>query len=200
MLAEGKAVEIDAGELSLRTDQIQQVLADAEVELDERQLEQLLARTEGWPIAIRFAARALSGVAASERSRFIERLVRERKLFRYIATELMEGIPPETASVLEIASILGQVDYDTLASAVEVPAVAERIEEAINLGLLQANGDEVALHELLADWTRVRLKARLDADDWRALHQRLGLLLEELGQGMEALRLYRAAGLSDSVA
>lgn len=200
MIAEGKAVAIDGQELSLRTDQIQQVLSDAGVQLEAPHVEQLLARTEGWPIAIRFAARALAAVDPLERSRFIERLVRERNLFRYIATELMDGIAPGTQSVLEAASVLGPVEYETLAKAVDSPSASDQIEEAINLGLLQVTGDDVSLHDLLSEWMRVRLQERLDEADWRALHDRLGSVLEDLGHGMGALRLYRAASLTERVA
>ncbi|MHA7836869.1 MAG: BTAD domain-containing putative transcriptional regulator [bacterium] len=200
LLADGSAIEISADELSLRDDQVQAVLADADVCLETRQAEQLLARTGGWAIAIRFAARALAGVEHGGRARFIDALVHERDLFRYIASELLAGTPPEVASLLELASLLGPVARETLVAATEDPAAWRHIEQAIHQGLLQASGDEIELHELLGDWLRMRLESQMAASEWRALHRRLGRLLEMHRRDMNALRLYVSAGLHEDVA
>lgn len=200
MLADGSAIEINASDLSLRSDQLESVLRSAGVELDQRQLEQLLGRTEGWAIAIRFAARALSSVARQDRSRFIADLVKERDLFRYITSELVEGIGPELAHTIEIASVLGGVDRETLAAALETSDAWERIDEAIEAGLLHAAGSEISVHELLAEWMRLRLQSRLSDAEWRALHLRLGGLVEKYGRELDALGIYRSAGLVEPVA
>ena len=57
-IATSEAKEIGAAELSLRSDQIQSILEEEGVSLSTRELTRLLARTQGWAIAIRFAARA----------------------------------------------------------------------------------------------------------------------------------------------
>lgn len=207
MLAEGTALEIGASELNLRTEQVRRVLADAGVELAEAQAEQLLARTEGWAIAIRFAGRALANVPVESRTAFIDALIREDDLFRYIAHELIEGTPADVVAVLETASLVGVVDRDTLARASALtdgargPVEATKaVEDAIERGLLQSHPEGVGLHELLSEWLRLRLERRLDAGEWTALHARVGEVLEATGEDAAALRVYRAARLVEPVA
>ncbi len=200
LLAEGAASEIDASELNLRNDQVRCVLEDAGVELDDAQFEQLLARTEGWAIAVRFAGRALAAVAPAARTAFIESLVREDDLFRYITHELIAGTSDEVVEVLETASLLGVIDRGTLARAVEVADPNAAIDAAIDQGLLSSDGTGLGLHDLLADWLRLRLEQRLSETARRDRHARLGMLLEEAGYVPAALRVYREAGLVEPVA
>ncbi len=200
LLAEERAAEIGDAELNLRADQMRRVLADEGVSLAPDHEEQLLARTEGWAIAVRFAARALAAVSPESRAAFIEGLVREEDLFRYIAHELIGGTRAEVVEVLEIASVLGSVSRETLADAVAEVASPDAIEEALATGLLQTGPEGIGLHELLADWLRLRLAERLSTADWNALHARLGGVLEAAGQDPAALRVYRAADLPEQVA
>jgi len=200
LLAEGAAKQIGAADLNLRSDQMAKVLEDAGVQLEVAQAEQLLARTEGWAIAIRFAGRALAAVAPEARSRFIEGLIREDDLFRYITHELIAGTPDDVVEVLETACIVGVVDRATLVRAVTVRNPVEAIDAAIDVGLLQSDPTGVGLHDLLADWLRLRRAQRLDDDARRAEHARLGELLEESRHEQAALRVYREAGLVEPVA
>ncbi len=199
LLAEDRAIEITNGDLSLRSDQLGALLQEEGVVLEPRQSAQLLARTDGWAIAIRFAVRALSGVPVGERTRFIDELVKERDLFRYIASELVTGITPGVVAALEHASLLGPVDRETLVQALDEPDAWAHLDEAIESGLLQAIGDELVVHDLLSEWLRLRLESRLAPDEWRMLHRRLGRLVEARGREMNALRIYRSAGLDDAV-
>lgn len=199
MLAEERAIEITNDDLSLRSDQLGALLRVEGLDLEARQTAQLLARTDGWAIAIRFAVRALTGVPAEERSRFIDELVKERDLFRYIASELVAGISPGVVATLEHASVLGPVGRGTLIRALDAPDAWAHVDEAIETGLLQAIGDELAVHDLLSEWLRLRLEARLAPEALRAMHRRLGRLVEAHGREMSALRIYRSAGLDDDV-
>ena len=199
LLAADRAVEITNRDLSLRSDQLGALLREEGVVLESRQAAQLLARTDGWAIAIRFAVRALSGVPVGERTRFIDELVKERDLFRYIASELVTGISPGVVAVLEHASVLGGVDRETLVQSLDEPDAWARIDAAIESGLLQPIGDELTVHDLLSEWLRLRLESRLAPDAWRMLHRRLGRLVEARGRELNALRIYRSAGLDDAV-
>lgn len=200
LIAEGRALEVRDTALNLRADQMRRVLADEGVVLDPIHEEQLLARTEGWAIAVRFAARALAGVPPEARPRFIAGLVRDDDLFRYIAHELIGGTRPDVVRVLEIASVLGPVERPTLATAIEGEGAADAIDDALAAGLLQSGPEGLGLHELLSDWIRLRLVERLSVPEWSALHARLGRVLEASGRDMAALRVYRAAALEEPVA
>ena len=200
LVAEDAAIEIGAVALRLERDQVSTLLDQANVALPPKQVDELYERTAGWAIAVRFAIRALGAVDPDGRSAFLADLVRENDLFQYIAHELVAGIPDDVTELLEISSILGKVNRETLARAYEGTDAGHLIDRAIVSGLMQDEDGMLSLHDLLADWMRIRLQTRLDANAWTNLHLRLGKLLEDSGRGMEALRVLRAVDLDEAVA
>jgi len=199
MISEGEAEVFDGFALGLRAAQIVGVLRDEGVELAESELVQLLARTRGWAIAVRFAARALAAAPPRDHPAILRRLGSDTDLFRYIASELIERVSPELARVLEVASLLGPVDRETLTEAIGAGDARARVDRALESGLLQSSGGHLVVHDLLAEWLRHRMRETLAPDELRALQVRLGELLERNGHAFEALRLLRIAERGESI-
>ncbi|MFK7896995.1 MAG: BTAD domain-containing putative transcriptional regulator [Myxococcota bacterium] len=200
LLAEARAFELNANDLALTEPQVEQILKETGLALEAKQIEQLITRSSGWAIAVRFAARALSAVPEGDRGRFIDELARERDLFRYIASELIEGVSPAIRRTLEIASLLGSVDRETLAIGLSQPDASEQIDQATKLGLLIEESDRIGVHELLANWLRNQLRERKSEAELRAEQARLGAIAEERDLGLTALRIYTEARLEEPLA
>ena len=199
LLADGDVEIIDAFALSLRAEQVARVLADEGVDLSESELAQLLARTRGWAIAVRFAARALATAPPERRSEIVRRLDADEDLFRYIAGELIARATPELVRTLEIASLLGPIDRATLSEAIAADDARSSVDRALDSGLLQAASGQISVHELLAEWIRQRLRESRAPHALQELYSRLGELLERRGHAFEALRLYRLADRSEAI-
>lgn len=199
LLSEGQVELVDADALSLRADQITAVLRDEGVALSRSELAQLLARTRGWAIAVRFAARALAAAEREDRGEILRRLDADEDLFRYIAAELIDRAAPELVATLEVASLLGPVDRATLTEAIEVPNARAWVDRAIESGLLHASGGRLSVHDLLAEWLLRRMQESFDPVALQRLQLRLGELLERRDHAFEALRLHRLAGRGDAI-
>lgn len=200
LLAEGQATLFDGPALSLRAEQVEAVLRDEGVELSESERAHLLARTAGWAIAVRFAARALASVGREARADLLRELGAERDLFRYIASELIDRADADLVEALEIASLVGAVDRATLLEAIGSRHAGASVDRALAAGLLQASGGRLFMHDLLAEWLRRRMQETFEPAPWRQLQLRLGERLEARGCDLEALRLYRLADCSDALA
>ncbi|MEM9176900.1 MAG: tetratricopeptide repeat protein [Myxococcota bacterium] len=199
LVAEGRALEIDGESLRLPVESIPALAANAGVTLSRGEASSLHARTRGWAIGIHFAIRALGGLSAERRHAFFEELVEEPDLFRYIATEMVEGIDDAVLGVALCASLLGPVSRRILIDAIEEDGAAELVETAIDRGLIGNAITGLVVHDLLSDWLARHFECALGEEAWRALHARLGRVREAAGQPLEALRLYQAGGLVDEI-
>ena len=105
--ARGALAELRAGELSFTTDEARELLVDrAGLELDEREIEILGQRTEGWPAALYLAALWLRTIDDPHRA------VREfggnqRYVAQYLSHELIEALEPAERLFLLRAAVLG---------------------------------------------------------------------------------------------
>ena len=193
LAAEGDAIEVGVEQLSLRTDQIAKVLEEHGVAGHGELVAQMLARTEGWPIAVRLAARALAQTPSEDHATFVQELGRQPDLFRYIGSEVLGHAPPSLLPVLEMAAVLGPVSRDLLLEATEAGG-AGTVDQAVDAGLLVADGARVSLHELWAQWLRERMLERVGAAERIAIHDRAAKVLEAAGHGARALQVALDAG------
>ncbi|MCA9505510.1 MAG: AAA family ATPase [Myxococcales bacterium] len=188
LLAEGRADEIGPDALSLRADQIAAMARAEGIEPDPELVAALLARTEGWAIAIRLALRAIAPLPPARRLAFVRDSGAGRDLFEYVAEELLARATPDVIAVLEMAALLGPVPRRVLTAACETsrergagPFDATAIDEAIDSGLLGDDGGRLGLHELWRHWLGERMRERDGPEVWLAAHERAGRALETAG-------------------
>ena len=191
VIAAGEATVIDGDDLALTRAQVDALLAEHDLRLDAMRVDRLLERTAGWAIAVRFALRTLSTLPEDRRDDFLEELTQDRDLLRYIADELTSGLSEGAVRVLEIAALMGATDAATLIRAAGRVADDRSVDEVVEAGLLQGQNAQLALHPLITEWMRLRLQARLSDDEWGALHDRLGEMLESADRAMAALSVYQ---------
>ncbi len=202
-LAAGGASLIDEAALALTRAQVDALVDEADLRLEPAYIEQLLARTEGWAIAVQFALRTLATLPPERRDDFLTELTRDRDLLRYIADELTAELSEDAVRVLQISAVLGATDTATLMRAMRAAGRIggeSAIDEAIEAGLLQSQPAQLALHPLVAEWMQLRMRAGLDDAEWATLHERLGEMLESAGSATAALSVYRNGGLAPRIA
>ncbi len=200
LAAGGLVHEVGFDDLNLRFEEAKALLESRGIEADDALVTTLLGRTEGWVTGLQLAARVLQRVDPDERRAYAERIGRERDLFHYIAAELLAGESEEQIQLLERAAVLGRASPETLGQLLDPPGGLDRIEHAIDHGLLLGDGNEVWPHQLWQEFLRERLKARLSPQEHRALHGRAARLLAEQGRVEAALEAYRESEDWQSIA
>ena len=184
LLAEGRALEIGSDDLSLRTEQVQQILVDRGVALEGELRPRLLAQTRGWATGVLLAARVIAEGRTDDPERFVADLARHEDLFSYVASELLAGESKELLQLLEDAALLGPAPRRVLETLASEGGV-ERIDDALARGLLLREGERIGLHQLWESLLRERLRRRLDA---AALGDAVGRAVEALEAAGEAER------------
>ena len=188
LLIDGRGLEIGPEDLSLRADQIQSVLADRGIDMSEEHLSLLLARTDGWATGVLLAARALARDREVDVPRFIAGLSHREDLFEYVAAELIAEEREEMTTLLERAALIGHAARDALQDFAG-PRGSVLVVEALDRGLLLADGDRLGLHQLWQDFLRTRLRRRLDGRTLREWVDRAAGLLEASGEPQRAVEL-----------
>ena len=188
LLAEGRALEVVSDDLSLRADQVEQILVDRGVGLDAELLPRLLAQTRGWATGVLLAARVLSEQRPNDPGRFIGELARHEDLFGYVANELLAEEPEAVLRLLEQSALLGAAPRSVLEELVGKEE-SPRIDEAIDRGLLLAHGGRIGLHQLWESLLRERLRRRLSPDVLAVGMARAVEVLERAGESHRAVEL-----------
>lgn len=162
LLTEERAAEVGPDDLSLRAEQVQQLLGDRGIALEGELLPRLLAQTRGWATGVLLAARVIAERRSDDPERFVADLAQHEDLFSYVASELLAGESEEVLRLLEQAALLGPAPRPVL-EALATPGAGERVDAALARGLLLREGGRVGLHQLWEALLRDRLRRRLDA-------------------------------------
>ena len=101
----------------------------------------------------------------------------------------MADVSPEVATLLETASVVGWVPSDLLCAASGLERPWEAHERALDSGLLHHRGGHVGVHDLLADWMRMRGEGESTPDVQRDRAIAIGARLEERGHLVRALEI-----------
>lgn len=200
LAAGDRAHEVGVDDLNLRFEEAAELLRARGLEPEPELVTTLLGRTEGWATGLQLAARALSRVPSEERQAYAERIGRERDLFAYVASEVLAGESEAQKRLLESAAVLGRAEPEALCELLDDLDARPLIDHALDHGLLLGDGREVWPHQLWQELLRDRLRERLDADAWRAIHGRAARLLAERGRVEESLEAYRESQDWESIA
>ncbi|WEK46366.1 MAG: LuxR C-terminal-related transcriptional regulator [Candidatus Andeanibacterium colombiense] len=156
--ARGSVRLIEPGELRLRAEELAAMLGIAP---DAPQLSAILARTEGWPVAVQLFRLWQQRVPQNGDLPAFDGQAPE--MAGYLAEQVIAALPAEQQAALVDLSVMDQIESplaDAIRDAADSAALLERIAGALP-GLVQRIGParEVAyrVHPLLADYARYRL-------------------------------------------
>lgn len=171
----GGVRSIGAADLAFTAEEVRAVVERSSGPvLDEGQLELLVARTEGWPFAVRVAATELLGQADPDR--VVRRLLgTNRQIEAILSAEVLERVPEVVARFLRRTSVLDVLRPDLCAAVAGEPhagAILEMLERTGAFTGADAHrpGDR-RYHPLLRDLLRSGLRSE-GADAERALLRR----------------------------
>ena len=202
--AEGHVMEIGPDLLAMNPQEAELLLSDTELELSQGDLDDLVRRTEGWPVALYLAAlsarteRSGEGAAAAFAGD-------DRFLVDYLQAVLLSRLPPRVVSFLTRTSVLDQL------SGPLCDAVLGRTGSSHLLGSLERSNMLVIpldrdrrwyrYHQLFRELLRAELERRepalireltLRASEW---YERNGLVEDAIEYAMAAGDGDRAARL-----
>ena len=174
---EGALIEVNAADLSLRANEVQQLLTDSGAGSDASLAARVLARTEGWATGVQLAARRLARIDPERREAFLQQLGREPDLFGFIAAEVLRDEPPELFAVIEAAATLGRCAQGDVVELLDDPGAASAVVRAVDRGGLLSDGEEVWIHQLWHEFIRERITKRRTREARHALLHRAGAIL-----------------------
>jgi LuxR family transcriptional regulator, maltose regulon positive regulatory protein len=198
----GQMTELRAAELAMTPAEIKQVLAAHGVSLPARDLDVLVARTEGWAAGIRLSAMRMEGTERP--ADFVSQLAMDAgSIGEYLIDEVLRRLPTEHRTLLTETSFLGEVT-GPLADAVTGRAGCEEVLA----GLARDNAFVIPLdpmrtrfryHQLFGEILRYLLRRRGEAAV-RRLRQRAADWFESDGDLDGAVNWAMLAGDAQRVA
>jgi LuxR family transcriptional regulator, maltose regulon positive regulatory protein len=189
-------VDVAPHELAMSRLEAAMLLDAAGLRLDGEQVDLLVTRTEGWPVALYLAALSLSEQddvdAATNAFSGADRLVAD-----YLDCELLAELPGEQRTFLRRSSLLGRLTGALCDAVLQTRGSADTLSELRASGLPVAALDRADLafryHPLLAAALRAEL-TRTERDLEPALHARAADWHDRHGEGADAVRHAVAAG------
>jgi LuxR family maltose regulon positive regulatory protein len=189
-------VDIATRELAMSRLEAAMLFDAAGVRLDGEQVDVLVERTEGWPVALYLAALSLSEQADADAaiSAFTgaDRLVAD-----YLDCELLAELADEQRTFLRRTSLLGRLTGALCDAVLETRGSADAIDELREMGLPIEALDRADLafryHPLLAAALRAEL-TRADRDLEPGLHARAADWHDRHGETADAVRHAIASG------
>jgi LuxR family transcriptional regulator, maltose regulon positive regulatory protein len=183
--ARGELFEIDTEQLRFGTEEARELLPD----LAPEALGRLLARTEGWPVALQLARLWLA--AKPERSSLLDAFSgRTSEVAEYLTEQVLADLPPDLQQVLADVAILEALNPELVAAVTGSHDAWRRLLEEGRLEHFLVPLDQerywFRLHHLLLDFLRARHRER--GGDLRALHARAVAWFERHGELHEAVR------------
>jgi len=106
--AEGRMMEIGPDLLAMDRHETELLLSDAEVELSPVDVDDLVRRTEGWPVALYLAALSVKAGQSGEGAA-VAFAGDDRFLVDYLQTVLLSRLPPRLVSFLTHTAVLDQL-------------------------------------------------------------------------------------------
>src|SRR5690242_7627043 len=200
--AEGKILELGAGDLSLTREEASWLLRNADLTLGEDDVAELHRRTEGWPVGLYLAALYLK-----EGGPFADATVSfggdDRLVSEYLESEFLERISQRHRMFLTRTAVLermcGPLCDAVLGMSGSTAALADLERSNLLLVPLDRRGQWYRYHHLFRDMLLAELH-RQEPDQIPILQQRAAQWYERYREPEEALEYWMKAGEVDSVA
>jgi LuxR family transcriptional regulator, maltose regulon positive regulatory protein len=203
MRARGELAEVRAGDLRFTDDETRQVLIGSlGLPLTDEDVDQLQARTEGWPAAVYLAALMLRG--RPDPAPLIQRFAGDdRYIVDYLTTEVLARQPPELRSFLLRTSMLKRFCAPLCDAVTDRDDSTERLADLERSNLLLVPLDTrrqwYRYHHLFGDLLRHELEAT-DSLIVPELYRRASAWCREAGANVDAAEYAIAAGDLNAVA
>jgi LuxR family transcriptional regulator, maltose regulon positive regulatory protein len=200
--AQGRVVELGAQELAMDRQETRALLEGAGVGLDDAEVDELVARTEGWPVGLYLAALAHKA-GGPRRHPWAGFTGDDRFLVDYLWSELLGRLPPERVAFLTRTAVLERMSgplCDAVLDTAGSSAVLAWLEEA-NLLLVPLDRRRrwYRYHHLFHELLRAELDRR-EPELVPELHARAASWCEANGLPETAIDHAQAAGDTDRVA
>ena len=181
----GELLEIGAEQLRFGRDESKSLLPL----LSKEQLDRILERTEGWPVALQLARLWLQ--AKPERSSLLDAFSgRTTEVAEYLTEQVLADLAPDLQKVLSEVAILDALNPALVAEVTGSPDAWRRLldEGRLEHFLVPLDAERYwfRLHHLLLDYLRAR--HRTTGEDLSALHARASVAFERDGDPLEAVR------------
>lgn len=188
LIAAEQVLEITTCDLRFSNEEASALL-DPQVKLAEGDLDRIMARTEGWPIALQLTALSIRrGVNSDTLAAHVGGPSPE--LARYLSEQVLTALPAETQEVLLRTAVLDRITgeaIDHLCDRQDGWLVIEQLEQqGVVLMPLDASRSAFRYHMLFAEFLRERL-SRHDRATFRAMHRRAALYHLDRGEVAEAV-------------
>lgn len=189
LAAEAQFLEIDVTDLRFSEQEAETLLERAGRGLAAGDVDRILERTEGWPIAVKLTGLSLQrGVPQDEAmARFSGPSV---ELARYLSEQVLMTLPDETRDLVMQTAVLNRLTgelVNVLLERTDGGLLLERLEQqGVFLAPVTPNRDAYRYHQLFADCMRDRL-LRVDRDLHAALQRRAARWFAEGGDIAEAV-------------
>jgi len=157
--AEGRVVELGPGDLAMDRQEAGSLLEGTQVDVSQVDVPELVRRTEGWPVALHFAARSLRSGSG--------RRVADRFLADYLQFTVLSSLPAWLVSFLTRAAVLDQLSGPLCDAVLQRTGSANLLETLERSSLLVTPLDRrrqwYRLHPLFRKLLRARLARRQPA-------------------------------------
>jgi len=197
--AEGRMVEIGPEDLAMDAAEAHALLAQGDIDLARVDVAEVVRRTEGWPVALHFAALSLG--AGGRRAAPLAG--DDRFLVDYVQSELLSGLPPRLVSFLTRCSALERLSGPLCDAVLATTGSADLLESLARSNLLVAPLDRrrqwYRLHRLFRELLGSRLERREPALAVE-LNRRAAEWCEDNGLPESAVEYAIAAGDADRAA
>lgn len=189
LAAEEQLLEIGPADLRFSAQETECLLTRTDRPLETLDIDTLLDRTEGWPIAVQLAS--LSIKRGMEAERVIDEYCgTSSDLARYLSEQVLMTLPQETRDIVARTALVDRLTgemVDLLCDRQDGWMVLERLEQqGVFLTPVSWERREYRYHQLFAEYLRDRFE-RSDRVQFAALQRRIASWLAERGQTADAL-------------
>jgi LuxR family maltose regulon positive regulatory protein len=200
--AEGRVVEVGPEDLAMDSQEAGSLLEHGHVDADGVDLAELVRRTEGWPVALHFAALSL-GTGRRRAAREVAPASDDRFLVDYLQYELLSRLPARQVRFLTRCSVLERLSGPLCDTVLATTGSADLLESLARSNLLTTPLDRrrqwYRLHRLFRELLRSRLE-RQDPALAVELTRRAAGWCEDNGLPEQAVEYAIAAGDADQAA
>jgi DNA-binding CsgD family transcriptional regulator/tetratricopeptide (TPR) repeat protein len=193
-LAYGESdLAIDEHDLKFSIEEAKEAARAFKLGVRDEELLELLQLTDGWAAAMTFALRSST---RSVDLRNISSMTRDM-IYRYLAEQVYQTLSPQEQQFIETAAMLPEIDLDVMVAAGfdRANAMIEDLRARVAF-IHEYEPGRYRLHDLFREFARHQVKLRGSGEQRERL-TRLGQILEESGNIVQALRLYVDSGSAD---
>ena len=200
--AQGRVLELGVEELAMDRQETLALLEGAGVGLDDAEVDELLARTEGWPVGLYLAALAHKA-GGPRRHAWAGFTGDDRFLADYLWSELLDQLPPERVAFLTRTAVLERMSGPLCDAVLETTGSNEVLGSLEEANLLLVPLDRrrrwYRYHHLFQELLLAELHRR-EPELVPALHARAASWCADNGLPETAIDHAQAAGDTDRVA